>query len=385
MSDGLQFLTLGGSEEVIVGNDYCATIGMTNYTYVGSLTEVLVGVENDMKLGGTFACEYGSKMEWTNVGGISIEDGEALELNDEITKKAATLDYAVGYGPVSEAALVGLSGLKKTIKGLIVAMNALNLALGVGVSATMIAQSKGENNGEQNLLDEETETSWLTISDSAYEAGAGVVANVAIYATLNILVKKLALAYKGLTNVSRLKMSEQGPKLLGLFAATGSSLILSEEGAALNSGTAGVGMVADTGEILAPALSSLNLLADGSSTLNGDVSATVKSEAIVKVGQVEADDLTSGLSATAAEVVLKNTETSAVTLTAASAEVRSPSVHVTVDGTQGVLVEPVAVTLAVGTTEVIATDASFSVSQGGGLLEMAEGVVTLDGELLMFG
>lgn len=62
MSDGLKFLTLGGSEEVIVGNDYAATIGMTNYTYIGTETSLNMGLTNDIKVS-QFSVEAGQKFE----------------------------------------------------------------------------------------------------------------------------------------------------------------------------------------------------------------------------------------------------------------------------------------------------------------------------------
>jgi hypothetical protein len=381
MSDGLQFLTLGGSEEVIVGNEYCATLGMTNYTYVGSLTEVLAGVEYDMKLGGTFACEYGTKMEWTNVGGISIEDGEVFELNDEIKKQATTVEYSAGYGPVAAGGLVALSGLKKTIAGLIAGINAINLALGISTSATMIAQSEGENNGEQNLLDEETETSWSTISDSAYQAGAGMVANAAVYVTLKSLVKKLAHAYEALANVSTLKMDSAGIEQQTNFDAVSSQINMTVTGVNIKSGPAALGAFDP------PAgFSSLSLPVDGSVVLNGNVSTTVKSPVIVRVGQLVGEDLSTGLSAEVAAVSLKNTNASQVRLLPEAAEMRALEVNVH-SGANGFSTNAAETKMTCGPTAVTANDISVAISVDGGAsgMRVYPSFVIVDSPLIQLG
>lgn len=364
MSDGLQFLTLGGSEEVIVGNDYAATIGMTNYTYVGSLTEVLAGVEYDMKLGGTFACEYGSKMEWTNVGGISIEDGEVLELNDKLNKQATSVEYSAGYGPAATVELAALSELKEGIKMLIKTITLLNLGLGVLTSATMIAELTGENNGEQNLLDEETKTSWLTISDSAVEAGIGMVANTAAYLQLKFLVNKLAHAYEALANVSSLKMDSTGIKQQTDFVAVSSLLDMSETGVSIKSGIAALGVFEP------PAgMSSLSLPAAGNVVLNGNDSATVKSPVIVRVGQLVGEDLSTGLSAEVAAVSIKNTNASQVRLLPESAEMRSLEINVH-SGVNGFSANAARAKMACGENSVTADDLDLTLSVGGGSCRM---------------
>ena len=364
MSDGLQFLTLGGSEEVIVGNDYAATIGMTNYTYVGSLTEVLAGVEYDMKLGGTFACEYGSKMEWTNVGGISIEDGEVLELNDKLNKQATSVEYSAGYGPAAAVELAALSELKEGIKMLIKTITLLNLGLGISTSATMIAESTGENNGEQNLLDEETKTSWSTISDSAVEAGIGMVANTAAYLQLKFLVNKLAHAYEALANVSSLKMDSAGIKQQTDFVAVSSLLDMSATGVSIKSGTAALGVFEP------PAgMSSLSLPAAGNVVLNGNDSATVKSPVIVRVGQLVGEDLSTGLSAEVAAVSIKNTNASQVRLLPESAEMRSLEINVH-SGVNGFSANAARVKMACGENSVTADDLDLTLSVGGGSCRM---------------
>lgn len=378
MSDGLQFLTLGGSEEVIVGNEYCATIGMTNYTYVGLRTEVMAGVNYDMRLGGAFACEYGAKYEWTNVGGISIEDGEVLELNDEVKKQATSVEYSAGYGPVAAAELAALSGLKASIKALIAGVNVVNLALGISTSATMIAQSKGEDNGEQNLIDEETETSWSTISDSAYQASAEMAVNVAIYATLKVLVNKLAHAYEALANVSTLKMDSAGIEQKTDFVAASSLLNMSETGVNIKSGTAALGVFAP-----ADGLSSLALPADGNPVLNGDLSVTVKSPVDVKVGQV-AGALTSGLSATPAEVTLKNTDASSVVLTPASAKIAAVEVSM-LSGINGFSANAARAKMSCGANSVTADDLDLTLSAGACQMRFTPASVVLNGPLVQLG
>ena len=362
MSDGLKFLTVGGSEELIVGNDYAATIGMTNYAYIGSETTINVGLENSIKLGGEFAYAYGSKFEWTNVGGFSLEEGEVFELGDTVSKQAGTsLTFSAGYGPTALVEAETLAALKTGLKTAVTTMTALNAALGVATSAVLLGMSEGE----------ESQEGWEPAVVSASAAAINAAVTMAFYVTLKKSMQALLHTYEHLAKVSTVVMDADG-----IRQKVDLPMALSQ----VNMSSLGVSI---TTEDMAALEASL-VLNPGSAILNADTTATVKAES-VKVGQLEADVLTSGLSAISEEVVLKNGESSTVTLTEATAEVRSPSVHVTVDGTQGVLVEQASVLVSAGTTEVSVTDASFTVSQDGAVLEMAEGTVSLDGELLMFG
>ena len=358
---GLTFLTIGGSEELIVGNDYAATVGMTNYTYIGTENTVNVGLENSVKVGGEFAYAYGSKVEWTNVGGYSLEDGEVIELGETVSKQAGqSLTFAAGYGVTAEAEAAALATLKKGVKAAVLTMTGLNVALGVATSALLLAQSGGAS--EQGNLGEKG-NSWVPIAESAGEAAIVAAGAGAVYLALNLAIKALAHTYEHLATVSTLKMDATGITQTVSLPTANSELRMSALGISLSD-------VDDAG------LEAFLTLQSGAATVCADA-VTVKGES-VKVGQVEVGDLTSGLSANEAEVVLKNADT-AVTLTALTAGIKSPEISIIADAVNGFVVNATETQMSFGGAGVRASLAGLKLSMdGAGVLVFQPGVVSVD-------
>ena len=376
MSDGLKFLTLGGCEEVIVGNDYAATIGMTSYTYIGSETSINVGLENTIKLGGEFAYAYGSKCEWTNVGGYSLEEGEVFKLGDTVAKQAGTsLTFSAGYGPTALVEATTLAALKTSLKAAVTTMTAVNVALGVAASAVLVGMSEGE----------ETQEGWEPAVVSASAAAINAAVTTALYVALKKSMQALLHTYEHLAKVSTMSMDATGIKQLAGFTATGSSMILCADGASLNAGLAGVATVINplTGEGATDPVSSLKLLATGEANLNGDLSATITG-ASVKVGQVPLGNVASGLSSKVGEVVLTADPASNVTLTPLNAKIVSPDISI-LAGENGLTANPIEVIMACGPSGVNASPAEILLSSGATMMRLTAAGLEANGPLIQLG
>ena len=143
----------------------------------------------------------------------------------------------------------------------------------------------------------------------------------------------------------------------------------------------GLGTVGVTG---AGDLASLVVQADGNTVLNGNLSATVSSPADVKVGQVAAGVLTSGLSATPADVVLKNTDASTISLMPATAKITAPEVSL-LAGENGVTASPVEVIMACGPSGVNASPAELMLSCGATMMRLSAAGLQANGPLIQIG
>ena len=377
MSDGLKFLTCGGCEELIVGNDYAATIGMTNYTYIGTETTLNLGLTNDINLGAKFSIEGGHKFEWTHVGGYTLEEGHVFELGDTVAKQVGeSLTFTAGYGLYSQPAAETLNGLKSGLKKAVLTMTLMNAGAGLLTSGLLVGLSEGESEQE----------GWKPIVGASAEAVALGVTTAVVYGVLVKAMKTLAATYKALEKVSTMKMDSNGISQLACFETTGSSIILSTVGVGINAGLPGVAQLTPfPGVTVQRPLSSLLVCPDGNTSLSGNVSATLKSAASVKVGQVEENVLTSGLSATVAEVVLKNAAT-AITLTEATAGLRSPEVTIFSGGVNGYSANLAETKMAWGESQVTADVGGVLLSAGPvSSLWLSTNAVLIDVPLIQLG
>ena len=89
MSDsGLQFLSAGSVESLYVGSTYELKLGSVNEIMVGSEAKINAAVSNEFSLEAEMAFKAGCGVEWSNVGGYKIEQGEKFELKEESSQFA---------------------------------------------------------------------------------------------------------------------------------------------------------------------------------------------------------------------------------------------------------------------------------------------------------
>ena len=362
MSDGLKFLTLGGCEEVIVGNEYAATIGMTNYTYIGTETSFNLGLTNDIKVGANFSVEAGQKFEWTHVNGYTLEDGHVFELGETVAKQVGeSITFSAGYGVASQVAAETLDGLKSGLKKAVLAMTLINAGAGLVTSGLLVGLSEGESEQE----------GWKPVVGAVGEAVALGLTTAVVYGVLVRAMKTLTATYKALEKVSTMKMDNAGIKQTVTLPTAISEIYMSSLGILLSTLSE-----VDPDEVFLS-------LQPGVAVLNS-VLVKIQGED-VKVGQIEGGELTSGLSATAVEVMLNNTDAAKLTLLPEKATIFAPLITITPDDVGGVFVDAEGTNIVAGDTAMMISDASFSVVQGPTALRLAEGMATIDGEMIMLG
>lgn len=376
---GLQFLSAGSVESLYVGSTYELKLGSVNEIMVGTEAKINAAVSSLLSLEAEMAYKAGCGVEWSNVGGYKLEQGEAFELKEESSQFATQeLKFQAARTLPAQGVGVPLDAIRAQIKGLLVAVAAVNLAVAATEGALLATNTLGETENRPNEEGVEQD-GWLAGSTGLAASGISAVSSMVFYGILKHAIEGLMTAYKALPAVSTVTLSETGIKQQANFTATGSLLDMSATGVAIKSGP---GTVAMTG---AGELSSLSLPADGNPVLNGDLSVTVKSPVDVKVGQVAAA-LTSGLSATPAEVVLKNTDASSVALTPASAKISAVEVSM-LSEVNGFSANAAETKMTCGPTAVTANDVSVAISVDGGSsgMRVYPSFVIVDSPLIQLG
>ena len=352
---GLQFLSAGSVESMYVGSTYELKLGSVNEIMVGSEAKINVAVSNEFSLAAEMAFKAGRGVEWSNVGGYKIEHGEAFELKEESSQFATQeLKFQAARTLPAQGPGVPLDAIKSTIKKALLTLAAVNVAIGVAEGVALATNSLGETKNRPNEEGVEQD-GWLAGSVGLGSAAVSTVATLAAYGLLKRSIDGLMEAYKLLPAISTVELSETGIKQQTNFTATGSLIDMAATGVSVKSGLGTVG-VTGAGD-----LASLAVQADGNATLNGNLSVTVSSPADVKAGQVAAGVFTSGLSATPADVVLKNTDASKMSLMPASAKITSADVSM-LAGVNGFGANPGETKMVWGTCQMVADGAGVMMS-----------------------
>jgi hypothetical protein len=377
---GLQFLSAGSVESLYVGSTYELKLGSVNEIMVGTEAKINAAVSNSVSFEAEMAYKAGCGVEWSNVGGYKIEQGEVFELKEESSQFATTeLKFQAARTLPAVGAGVPLDAIKSTIKKMLLSLAAVNLAIGVAEGAALGTNSLGETENRPNEEGVEQD-GWKAGSVGLASSALSATASIVAYAVLKKSIEALMTAYKALPAVSTVTLSETGIKQQANFTATGSLLNMSATGVAIKSG-AGAVAIAGTGD-----LSSLSLGADGNAVLNGALSTTVKSPVVVKVGQLIGEDLSTGLSAEVAAVSLKNTNASQVRLLPEAAEMRALEVNVH-SGVNGFSVNAEEAKMTCGPTAVTASNISLalSVDEGSSGMRVYPSFVVVDAPLIQLG
>ena len=352
---GLQFLSAGSVESMFVGSTYELKVGSVNEIMVGSEAKINAAVSNSLSLEAELAYKYGGGVEWNNVGGYKIEDGEVFEFKEE-SEQFATKEIKLQAARTLSAQVPGvpLDGIKATIKKALLAIAAVNVAIGSVEAGLLASNTLGESEqGGEGVEQNGWKAGSAGVISSAVSAGASLAA----YQLVKHAIEALMTAYKQLPAVSTVTLTATGIKQQTNFTATGGMINMAATGVSVKSGPGTVGLTGN-GE-----LACLNLLANGNTILNGAVSTTVSSPADVKAGQVAAGVFTSGLSSTPAEVILKNTDASKMSLMPASAKITSAEVSM-LAGVNGFSANPGETKMVWGTSKMVADVAAVTMSSG---------------------
>ncbi len=380
MSDsGLQFFSMGSVESMYVGSTYEIKVGSVNEIMVGSEAKINAAVSNTLSLEAELAMKCGRSVEWSNIGGYKIEHGEVFELKDESSQFATNeLKFQAARTLPAQGAGVPLDAIKSTIKKALLAVAAVNVAIATAEAVALGTNSLGETENrpnEEGVEQDDWEAGSVGLASSAVSAAASLIA----YGVLKHAIEGLMEAYKLLPAVSTMTMTATGIKQQTNFTATGNQIDMAATGVTIKSGPGTVGL-AGTGE-----LASLEVQALGNAILKGDLSATVSSPADVKVGQVAANVLTSGLSATSADVVVKNTDASKLSLMPASAKITSADVSM-MAGTNGFSANPGATKMTWGVSQVLADGQGLLMSAGpASSMAIFSSVILIDVPLVKMG
>ena len=379
MSDsGLQFLSAGSVESLYVGSTYELKLGSVNEIMVGSEAKINAAVSNEFSLEAEMAFKAGCGVEWSNVGGYKIEQGEKFELKEESSQFATReLKFQAARTLPAQGPGVPLDAIKSTIKKALLALAAVNVAIGVAEGVSLGLNTLGETENRPNEEGVEQD-GWKAGSVGLASSAVSVIGSLTAYALLKHSIEGLMGAYKLLPAISTVTLTETGIKQQTNFTATGSLIDMAATGVSIKSGLGTVG-VTGAGD-----LASLVVQADGNTVLNGNLSATVSSPADVKVGQVAAGVLTSGLSATPADVVLKNTDASTISLMPATAKITAPEVSL-LAGENGVTASPVEVIMACGPSGVNASPAELMLSCGATMMRLSAAGLQANGPLIQIG
>ena len=352
---GLQFLSAGSVESMFVGSTYELKVGSVNEIMVGSEAKINAAVSNTLSLEAELAYKYGGGVEWSNVGGFKIEDGEVFEFKEK-TEQFATEEIKLQAARTPSADVLGapLDGIRDTIRNALLAVAAVNVAIGA-VEAGLLASNtlgKTEQGGEGV-----EQKGWTAGSVGLVSSAVSAGASLAAYQVVKHSIEALMEGYRALTAISTMTLSATGIQQQTNFTATGSLIDMAATGVSVKSG---LGTVAVNG---AGDAASLAVQADGNATLNGKLSATVSSPADVKAGQVADGAFTSGLSSTPAEVILKNTDASKMSLMPASAKITSAEVSM-LAGANGFSANPGETKMVWGTSKMVADVAAVTMSSG---------------------
>ena len=373
---GLQFLSAGSVESMFVGSTYELKVGSVNEIMVGSEAKINAAVSNSLSLEAELAYKYGGGVEWSNVGGYKIEDGEVFEFKEE-SEQFATKEIKLQAARTLSAQVPGvpLDGIKATIKKALLAIAAVNVAIGSVEAGLLASNTLGESEqGGEGVEQNGWKAGSAGVISSAVSAGASLAA----YQLVKHAIEALMTAYKQLPAVSTVTLTATGIKQQTNFSATGGMINMAATGVSVKSGPGTVGLTGN-GE-----LACLNLLANGNTILNGAVSTTVSSPADVKAGQVAAGVFTSGLSSTPAEVILKNTDASKMSLMPASAKISSAEVSM-LAGQNGFTADPVETIMSSGSTGITASPMELQLSCGPSLMRLSPTGLQANGPLIQIG
>ena len=377
---GLQFISAGSVESLYVGSTYELKLGSVNEIMVGTEAKINAAVSSLLSLEAEMAYKAGCGVEWSNVGGYKLEQGEAFELKEESSQFATQeLKFQAARTLPAQGPGVPLDAIRARIKGLLVAVAAVNVAVAATEGALLATNTVGETENRKNEEGVEQD-GWLAGSTALAASGISAVSSMVLYGILKHAVEGLMTAYKALPAVSTVTLSETGIKQQANFTATGSLIDMSATGVAIKSGP---GTVAMTG---AGELSSLSLSATGVAALVGNTEAMVKSPVAVRVGQVSDVGTTSGLTATKALVELNNGEACSLGLTAASAKISAPEVSM-VSEVNGFSANAAETKMTCGPTAVTANDVSVAISVDGGSsgMRVYPSFVIVDSPLIQLG
>ena len=380
MSDsGLQFLSAGSVESLYVGSTYELKLGSVNEIMVGSEAKINAAVSNEFSLEAEMAFKAGCGVEWSNVGGYKIEQGEKFELKEESSQFATReLKFQAARTLPAQGPGVPLDAIKSTIKKALLALAAVNVAIGVAEGVSLGLNTLGETENRPNEEGVEQD-GWKAGSVGLASSAVSVIGSLTAYALLKHAIEGLMEAYKLLPAISTVTLKDSGIKLQTNFTATGSLIDMAATGVSIKSGPGTVGL-AGTGE-----LASLEVQALGNAVLNGNLSATVSSPAEVKVGQMLAGAVSSGLSATALDVSLKNTDTSKLSLTTGTAKITSPDVSM-LAGVNGFSANPAETKMAWGTCQMVADGMGVMISSGpAASLAIMSSIAIIDVPLIKIG
>lgn len=380
MSDsGLQFLSAGSVESLYVGSTYELKLGSVNEIMVGSEAKINAAVSNEFSLEAEMAFKAGCGVEWSNLGGYKIEQGEKFELKEESSQFATKeLKFQAARTLPAVGAGVPLDAIKSTIKKALLAVAAVNVAIGVAEGVSLGLNTLGETENRPNEEGVEQD-GWKAGSVGLASSAVSVIGSLTAYALLKHAIEGLMEAYKLLPAISTVTLKDSGIKLQTNFTATGSLIDMAATGVSIKSGPGTVGL-AGTGE-----LASLEVQALGNAVLNGNLSATVSSPAEVKVGQMLAGAVSSGLSATALDVSLKNTDTSKLSLTTGTAKITSPDVSM-LAGVNGFSANPAETKMAWGTCQMVADGMGVMISSGpAASLAIMSSIAIIDVPLIKIG
>ena len=380
MSDsGLQFLSAGSVESLYVGSTYELKLGSVNEIMVGSEAKINAAVSNEFSLEAEMAFKAGCGVEWSNLGGYKIEQGEKFELKVESSQFATKeLKFQAARTLPAVGAGVPLDAIKSTIKKALLAVAAVNVAIGVAEGVSLGLNTLGETENRPNEEGVEQD-GWKAGSVGLASSAVSVIGSLTAYALLKHAIEGLMEAYKLLPAISTVTLKDSGIKLQTNFTATGSLIDMAATGVSIKSGPGTVGL-AGTGE-----LASLEVQALGNAVLNGNLSATVSSPAEVKVGQMLAGAVSSGLSATALDVSLKNTDTSKLSLTTGTAKITSPDVSM-LAGVNGFSANPAETKMAWGTCQMVADGMGVMISSGpAASLAIMSSIAIIDVPLIKIG
>lgn len=375
---GLQFLSAGSVESLYVGSTYELKLGSTNEIMVGTEAKINAAISNSVSLEAEMAYKAGCSVEWSNVGGYKIEQGEVFELKEESSQFATKeLKFQAARTLPTVGPAVPLDEIRNWIKRVLVTVAAVNVAIGAAEGAMLGTNGLGETENRPNEEGVEQD-GWKAGGMGLYLSGVSAVASMLGYAAIKTCVEDLMKVYKALPAVSTVTLGEEGIKQQANFTTFGSLLDMSVTGVAIKSGP---GTVAMTG---AGELSSLSLGVDGVAVFDGEMEAAIKSPVAVRVGQVSDVGTTSGLTATKALVELNNGEASSLGLTAASAKLGAPEVSV-LAGVNGFSANAAEAKLTCGVNSVMADDMGVLLSAGAGSLALYSSFVALDGPLIKLG
>ena len=213
MSDsGLQFLSAGSVESLYVGSTYELKLGSVNEIMVGSEAKINAAVSNEFSLEAEMAFKAGCGVEWSNVGGYKIEQGEKFELKEESSQFATReLKFQAARTLPAQGPGVPLDAIKSTIKKALLALAAVNVAIGVAEGVSLGLNTLGETENRPNEEGVEQD-GWKAGSVGLASSAVSVIGSLTAYALLKHSIEGLMEAYKLLPAISTVTLTETGIK-----------------------------------------------------------------------------------------------------------------------------------------------------------------------------